>query len=100
MVLARLRECQAPERLRLTYSRRPSLPPRITAREDHRGGKRFRLLVRMEGQPPIELFPESETRFFLRVMDAEITFVKSERGEITHLVLHQGGQDHLARRIR
>ncbi len=59
-----------------------------------------RLLVRVGGQPPIELFPESETRFFLRVVDAEITFVKNERGEITHLVLHQGGQDHLARRIR
>ena len=32
--------------------------------------------------------------------DLQITFVKNERGEITHLVLHQGGQDHLARRIR
>jgi len=52
-----------------------------------------RLMTQISGQPKLELFAESETRFFLKVVDAEVDFVKNEKGEVTHLVLHQGGQD-------
>ncbi len=43
------------------------------------------------GQQKAELFPESETTFFLEVVDAQITFVKNASGTVTHLILHQGG---------
>lgn len=46
-----------------------------------------------------ELFPESETRFFLKVVEAEVTFVKDSSGKVTHLILHQAG-DHEAKRIK
>ena len=50
-----------------------------------------RLMAQATGQPPVELFPESETTFFLKVVDAKVTFVKDDTGKVTHLVLHQGG---------
>ncbi len=45
------------------------------------------------GQPKFELFPESETRFFLKVVDAQVDFIRSEDGKVNGLVLHQGGRD-------
>jgi hypothetical protein len=43
------------------------------------------------GQPQVQLFAESPTRFFLKVVDAQIDFVRNEAGAVTHLVLHQNG---------
>ena len=59
-----------------------------------------RLLAQATGQPQVELFPESETKFFLRVVDAQITFVRNEQGQVTGLILHQGGRDMPGRKIR
>ena len=36
---------------------------------------------------------ESETKFFLKVVDAQVEFFKNDKGEVTHIILHQGGQD-------
>jgi D-alanyl-D-alanine carboxypeptidase len=55
-----------------------------------------RLMTQATGQPKFEIFPESETTFFLKVVDAQITFVKDDRGTVTHLILHQGGRDQKA----
>jgi hypothetical protein len=57
-----------------------------------------RLMAQATGQSPIELFPESDTKFFLTAIDAKITFVKDDTGKVTHLILHQGG-DRQAKRI-
>ena len=46
-----------------------------------------------------EIFPESETEFFLKIVDAQITFVKNDKGKVTGLILHQGGQDTPANKI-
>lgn len=58
------------------------------------------LFSQATGQPEVELFPESETRFFLKVVDAQIDFTVDASGRVTGLVLHQGGQDLPARKIR
>jgi len=58
-----------------------------------------RLMTQATGQARLEVFPESETKFFLKVVDAQITFVKDERGTVTHLILHQGGKDQKAVRM-
>ena len=58
-----------------------------------------RLLTQATGQPQVEVFPESEKDFFLRVVDAQITFVRNKDGAVTHLILHQGGRDTVAKRL-
>ena len=58
-----------------------------------------RLMTQATGQGKLEVFPESETTFFLKVVDAQITFVKDDSGTVTHLILHQGGRDQKATRM-
>lgn len=52
------------------------------------------------GQARAELFAESETSFFLRIVDAQMTFVKDASGKVTHLVLYQGGTEREAKKIK
>jgi CubicO group peptidase (beta-lactamase class C family) len=58
------------------------------------------LISQATGQPEVELFPESEKRFFLKVVDAQVDFVIDAAGRVTGLVLHQGGQDLPAKKLR
>jgi CubicO group peptidase (beta-lactamase class C family) len=51
------------------------------------------LMTQATGQSKFPLFAESETKFFLKVVDAEVEFFKNDKGEVTHLILHQGGHD-------
>ena len=59
-----------------------------------------RLLTRATGQEELEVFPASETEYFLKVVDARITFVKGSDGKVTGLVLRQGGREMPAKRTR
>lgn len=52
-----------------------------------------RLMLQISGQPKTELFAESETAFFLKTVDAQITFEKDAAGKVTRLILHQGGSN-------
>jgi CubicO group peptidase (beta-lactamase class C family) len=52
-----------------------------------------RLMLQGTGQAKVQMFAESDSKFFLKVVDAVVDFVKNEKGEVTHLMLHQGGQD-------
>lgn len=58
-----------------------------------------RIFAQATGQPKFEVFPESETKFFLTVVDAQITFVKDDKGQVTNLILHQNGIDQKARKL-
>jgi CubicO group peptidase (beta-lactamase class C family) len=51
------------------------------------------LMTQATNQQKLPLFAESETMFFLKVVDAQVEFVKNEKGEVTHMVLHQNGRD-------
>jgi len=51
------------------------------------------LVTQATGQQKIPIFPESETMFFPKVIDAEIEFVKNHAGEVTGMILHQNGHD-------
>ncbi|MCI0489741.1 MAG: DUF3471 domain-containing protein [Blastocatellia bacterium] len=59
-----------------------------------------RLFGQATGQPRLELFPESETKFFLKIADAQVTFVKGEKGEVTELVIHQNGRNVRAKKVK
>jgi CubicO group peptidase (beta-lactamase class C family) len=69
-----------------TYEIHPGFDLVITLEGDQ-------LVSQATGQGKFPLFAESETMFFLKVVDAEVEFFKNEKGEVTHLMLHQGGQD-------
>jgi len=56
------------------------------------------LMTQITGQPKFPLYPESQTRFFLKVVDAQVDFVADATGAVTRIVLHQGGADHEAKR--
>jgi CubicO group peptidase (beta-lactamase class C family) len=56
----------------------------------HEGGQIF---AQATGQQKLELYPESETRFFLKVVDAQIDFQRGADGRVSGLILHQGGRD-------
>jgi hypothetical protein len=59
-----------------------------------------RIFTQATGQPEAEIFPKSETEFFLKVVDAQITFELDENGIVTGLILHQGGRDMPAEKIK
>ncbi len=67
----------------------------ITIRRD--GAK---LSAQATGQPEFEIFAESETKFFYRVVDAQITFKTDETGNTESLTLHQGGMNMPAKRLK
>ena len=58
-----------------------------------------RLMAQATGQSQVELFPESETRFFLKVVDAQIEFVREASGAVAQLMLYQGGREMAANRL-
>ena len=52
-----------------------------------------KLMAQATGQDAFELHPESDSRFFLTVVDAQITFTRDAAGAVDGLILHQGGRD-------
>jgi CubicO group peptidase (beta-lactamase class C family) len=51
------------------------------------------LMAQARNQPKFPIFAESPTEFFLKVVDAQIEFIKNDKGEVTAMILHQGGRD-------
>jgi serine-type D-Ala-D-Ala carboxypeptidase/endopeptidase len=58
-----------------------------------------RLFAQQPGQDKLELFPESERDFFLKVVDAQITFELTGDGPSQVAIWHQSGQDQRGERI-
>ena len=57
------------------------------------------LYVQLTGQARYPTYPESATKFFYKVVDAQITFDRDKDGKVTGLTLHQGGVDRNAKRL-
>jgi CubicO group peptidase (beta-lactamase class C family) len=74
------------------YELAPDRIMTVTREGDH-------LMAQPTGQPKLEIFPESETDFFLKIADIGLTFVKDEQGKVTHMVVHQGGRDTRGKRL-
>ncbi len=66
------------------------LAPSVVLTISRNGSKFF---VQLTGQQKLELFAESDRNFFLKVVDAQITFDKDS------LTLHQNGTDGVAKRV-
>jgi len=58
------------------------------------------LMSKLGNQQPVAIFPESETMFFLKVVDAQLEFPKDDgSGKASQLILHQNGRDMPAKRM-
>ena len=68
------------------YQITPTVSATITRTGDH-------LFAQLPGQSAYELFPESATAFFFRIVDAQVTFQLGPDGRATGMVLHQNGRD-------
>ena len=58
------------------------------------------LKTKLDGQPALPIFPQSETMFFLKAVDAQVGFPKDDgSGKASQLTLHQNGRDMTAPRM-
>jgi len=57
-----------------------------------------RLFFQLTGRGSIELFAESPTEFFLKVVDAQVRFIVDPDGKVTGLVTRQAGRERSAMR--
>jgi CubicO group peptidase (beta-lactamase class C family) len=55
-----------------------------------REGKR--VYAQATGQSRIEAFPETSSKFFFKVIHANIEFVKDDQGKVTKMIFNQGGR--------
>jgi CubicO group peptidase (beta-lactamase class C family) len=74
------------------YALSPAFILTITREGDH-------LFAQATNQPKFELFAESNTAFFLKVVDAQISFDNDAEGKALGLTLHQGGAHLPAKRL-
>jgi CubicO group peptidase (beta-lactamase class C family) len=59
-----------------------------------------RLFLHVTNQAPFELQPLSEATFFAQVLNSQISFTKSDTGEVTGLNLEQEQQNMQAKKVR
>jgi CubicO group peptidase (beta-lactamase class C family) len=52
-----------------------------------------KLFAQRGGAPRSEMFPESETKFFLKVADVKFEFLKNGAGKVIGLILYANGQE-------
>ncbi len=57
------------------------------------------LFVRATGQPELRVYPKSETEWYYKIVDAQLTFERPQSGQCTAVTLHQNGRDMKAQRI-
>jgi D-alanyl-D-alanine carboxypeptidase len=74
------------------YQLAPNFSITIAREGDH-------LFEQATNQPRVEILPESDKDYFLKVVNAQITFVTDGQGRATELILHQGGADQHAKRV-
>lgn len=57
------------------------------------------LFSKLGNQGALPIFPESETMFFYKAVDAQIEFPKDGQEKASQLTLHQNGRDQVAKRL-
>ena len=56
------------------------------------------LTTQLTGQPQFAIFAESQTKFFLKVVDAQVEFFTDPSGTVTHAVMYQNGRERKVQR--
>jgi len=65
----------------------------ITRQGDH-------LAFQLPRQAPVNLYADAKDKFFVRVVDATVTFDRNPQGQIIECVLHQNGRDTKGKRVQ
>ncbi|HEY8920145.1 MAG TPA: serine hydrolase [Chitinophaga sp.] len=78
------------------YTGKYELAPNVVMAISTEGGHIYEQLT---GQARFEIFPSAPAEFFMKVVDARISFKKNEQGVVDQLVLHQNGKDIPAKRV-
>jgi CubicO group peptidase (beta-lactamase class C family) len=85
----------------------PKVYDSVVGKYDYGGGKVILTVTRegnevfgqLTGQPKYEIFPKSDTEFFWKVVDAQVTFVKDDHGKVYKVIHHQSGRSFEAPKI-
>lgn len=80
-----------------TYAGEYQLAPTFTITVTVEDGK---LMAQATGQQKFELFAASETDFYLKVVPAQVSFVKDAEGKVTEMVLTQNGRKGTGKKIK
>jgi CubicO group peptidase (beta-lactamase class C family) len=57
-----------------------------------------RLTTQLTGQQQLPIFAESETKFFLKIVEAQVEFFTDAGGTVTHALMYQNGRERKAPR--
>lgn len=85
-----IKEIEVPDHILESYIGKYELMPNFiltVTKEDHQ------MKAQATGQPAFDIFPKSENEFYLKVVNAQLTFNSNEEGTVISVTLHQGGQD-------
>lgn len=83
----------------------PEVYERYVGRYDHGGAimsvtkEGDQLFAQLTGQPRFEIFPATETKFFWKVVDANVEFLLDENGKSVEVHHVQGTNDFTAKRL-
>ena len=69
-----------------SYQLAPTFAIQFTARQGH-------LYAQATGQPELEVFASKKDEFFLKVVEARVSFTRNAEGKVNGMVLHQNGRD-------
>lgn len=76
------------EELLKEYVGRYELAPNFVIAVTFEGGQ---LCIQATNQPKATIYAESETKFYLKVVNAQVEFVRDENRQVSKLVLYQNG---------
>jgi CubicO group peptidase (beta-lactamase class C family) len=93
---AERKEIQVAAKTLEKYVGQYQLTPQLVLNVTFEQGK---LLAQISTQPKLELFAESETVFFFKTVNAQVTFVANAQGDVTGIVFRLGGSDIPAKKI-
>jgi predicted esterase len=76
-----------------SYEVAPGFSVHVAVEEGH-------LMLHVPGQLDGEMFPETETEFFMTTGNLRISFIKDSSGKVTSLTAHAQGQDFPAKKVQ
>lgn len=91
-----IKEVIVPDALLETYVGKYELMPAFILTVTKEGSQ---LKGQATGQPILDLFPKSIETFYLKEVQAQLTFNKGENGQIESLTLVQGGQEIIGKKL-
>ena len=59
-----------------------------------------RLFTQAPGQSEMEVYPQSESEFSLKVVEGSVEFLRDSTGVVSGIIVHQGGRDIAAARVK